>query len=139
VKIQKIHIFLLILATVWGGCSVYLRDQIKIHIKKTGYINVILVGFNDGTLGRSSSTVYSLRSEDDFETVEQDRIFSRWSYNLYVRPGINRKPIDSKKSFIDVSIFRNEIPCGNFKTQIEYSEPGEVEDYREYRVLCKSW
>jgi hypothetical protein len=139
VKIQKIHIFLLILAAVWGGCSVYPRDQIKIYIKTTGHINVILVGLNHGTLGRSSSTVIDLRPEIDFETIEQDTIFSRWSYNLYVRPAINRKPTDSKKSFIDISIFRNETPCGNFKTQIEYSEPGEINNYREYRVLCKSW
>ena len=138
-KIQKIHIFLLILAVVWGGCSVYPRDQIKIYIKTTGHIDVLFAGFNDGTNGRSSSTAFGLILGQDNENFKQDTIFSRWSYNLYVRPGMYKKPIDSEKSFIDISIFRNEIPCGNFKTQIEYSEPGEINSYREYRVLCKSW
>jgi hypothetical protein len=88
----------------------------------------------DGVQGMGDST-FSCQTEN----TGVNTIFSRWSYNLYIKPGIYRKPIDSKKSFIDVSIFRNEIPCGDFKTQIEYSEPGEIENYREYRVLCKSW
>ena len=116
--------------------NIYPRDQIKIHVKTTGHIDMLFAGFNDSPFGRTTGKSYGFSLGGDQKFFEQDAIFSKWPYNFHVRPAINIKPADSKKSYLYISILRNDVPCGEFSTPVEFFDPPEIENYREYEVLC---